>query len=111
MQADISYSPEREEVFASVLGELDHCSARSVRSAIDLELMKRVPRTLVIDLSHLSFMDSSGIGLIIGRYKLMSELGGKVVIEGASPGIAKLLRLAGIQRICTVRSCEGGLKV
>ncbi|MBR1763937.1 MAG: anti-sigma factor antagonist [Ruminococcus sp.] len=108
---DIIYSPEREEVRAEISGELDHCSAAKLRTAIDLEVMKRVPRVLTIDLARLGFMDSSGIGLIIGRYKLVSELGGKVVVEGASPSVAKLLRLAGISRICTVRSFEGGLKV
>ncbi len=108
---DIVYSPERSEVRAEVSGELDHCRAADLRAAIDLEIMKRVPRTLVLDLSQLAFMDSSGIGLIIGRYKLMSELGGRVVVEGASPATAKLLRLAGIFRICTVHSFEEGLKV
>ncbi len=109
--SEILYFPERSEVRAELSGELDHCSARNIRSAVDLELMKRLPCTLVIDLSRLSFMDSSGIGLIIGRYKLMQELGGRVVIEGASPGIAKLLRLAGISKLCSIRSCEGGIRV
>ena len=113
---DIVYSPERSEVRAEVSGELDHCRAADLRAAIDLEIMKRVPRTLVLDLSQLAFMDSSGIGLIIGRCKLMTDLGGTVIAVNPQPEVRKIMELAGVQRLCSIvrserRSLIGGLTI
>ena len=57
---------------------------------------------LVLDFKNVSFMDSSGIGLVMGRYKTVSEIGGELAIINTSPGIGKVMRLAGMERLAKI---------
>ena len=84
---------------AAVGGEIDHHTARAIRECIDQGIQAAQPKTLVLDMSGVSFMDSSGIGLIMGRCKLMNETGGGIRITGASSGIARMIKLAGLSRL------------
>ncbi|MBE6703518.1 MAG: STAS domain-containing protein [Ruminococcaceae bacterium] len=79
-------------------GEIDHHSAAALRQDLDELLLRERPLRLVLDLSRIEFMDSSGLGLLMGRYRLMKELGGVTAIERANAGIMKILRLAGMER-------------
>ncbi|MBQ8108527.1 MAG: STAS domain-containing protein [Ruminococcus sp.] len=88
-----------DTVVAEILGDLDHHSASLIREDIDREINCRQPQRLVIDFSGVTFMDSSGIGLIMGRYRLMQELGGEVMVACVPGYIRKVLRLAGIDRL------------
>ena len=80
-------------------GELDHCCAQSVRRELDGLIADRTVRWLILDFSHLQFMDSSGIGLIMGRYRMMQMLGGQLHISGASERLWSIMRLAGLERL------------
>ena len=94
---------ERDGVFRIVLeGEIDHHSAVSVRSAIDTKLYEFRPRHTVLDLSKIDFMDSSGLGLIMGRYALMQKLGGVFSVANPNERVMKIFDLAGLGRIITV---------
>ncbi len=79
--------------------EVDHCFADFVRDAVDVKLQTEDIRELRFDFRKTEFMDSSGIGLLMGRYKLMSALGGKVTIIHAGERIQKILMLSGIHKI------------
>lgn len=87
--------PEGDKLTVFLLGELDHHAARDVRDRIDAELERGKYRTLTLDFSSLSFMDSSGIGLIMGRYRLMKAMGGAMQVAGASERMDKVMRLVG----------------
>lgn len=80
-------------------GEIDQHSAESIRQRIDVEFELNSKRNLVIDLSDVSFMDSAGIGLIIGRSKLVSAVGGKVALAGAGNKLKKILDLSGVRML------------
>ena len=84
---------------AALIGELDHHAAAELRQKIDTAVLSCRPRRLTIDLSRLSFMDSSGIGLIMGRYRLMTTLGGEVRLAGTSPRMERMIRLAGLDKL------------
>ncbi len=86
-----------------VLGEIDHHSAKAVREEIDAELFLHRPRTLVMRLGNVDFMDSSGLGLILGRYALAKDIGCATVLEGPSHRVKKILDLAGMDRIIEIR--------
>ena len=86
-------------VIAAIEGEIDHHSAKALREEIDRHAERIKPTVLTLDMSGVSFMDSSGIGLIMGRYKLMNELGGTLYITGASHSIARMIKLAGLSRL------------
>lgn len=85
-----------------IQGELDHHSAKEIRSRIDLEIERRDPKTLELDFSSVTFMDSSGIGLIMGRYKIMSENGGNVVILNPPATIKKVMQISGISKLAKI---------
>ncbi len=84
---------------AQLLGELDHHGAGEVRERIDAAILQHRCRRLILDFSGLSFMDSSGIGLIMGRYRLMTSLGGTLQLQGANPRLETVIRLAGLEKL------------
>ncbi len=94
-------------VTAYLYGELDHHTAREMREAIDRAVDLNMPALLVLDFSNISFMDSSGIGLVMGRYRNLAKTGARLHIAGASPQIYKVMKLAGIERLATL---EGRVK-
>lgn len=93
---------ENGKAVAVLTGDIDHHSARRLRSELDSFVITMQPDILIIDLTGISFMDSSGIGLIIGRYKLLKELGGKLEVKSPQPYIRRVLRLSGIERIVKI---------
>ncbi|WIF94329.1 anti-sigma F factor antagonist [Caminicella sporogenes] len=80
-------------------GELDHHSAEEVREDIDSKIDANNIKNLIFDMSNMKFMDSSGIGVVIGRYKKISKLGGKVVVTCLNPHVDKIFQMSGIYKI------------
>ena len=91
-----------------VRGEIDHHTAASIRQGIDATLFEKRPAKLILDLSAVSFMDSSGLGLIMGRYSVMKELGGEMTVWNPSPETRAILTLAGMERLVKIAYPEGG---
>lgn len=87
---------------AYLSGELDHHNAKSIRDEIDQSIEKHKPASLVLDFKNVTFMDSSGIGLVMGRYRAMQLSGGKVTVKNATLHIRKVMRLAGLDRLATI---------
>ena len=80
-------------------GEIDHHSAVAVRTAIDDMIRSKRPKELIIDMSAVDFMDSSGLGLIMGRLAKASEIGTSLAVANPSPRAAKMLKMAGLDRL------------
>ena len=83
-------------------GEIDHHSAVSVRSDIDRLIFDLRPQKVVLDLSEISFMDSSGLGLIMGRYALIKDLGGSLSLRAPTVAVMKILSLACMERMIKI---------
>lgn len=83
-------------------GEVDHCFADGIRDEVDRKLQMEDVELLEFDFGETEFMDSSGIGLLMGRYKLQKSLGGKVLITHAGEAICKILMLSGIHKIIPI---------
>lgn len=88
-----------ERLIVHIPTEVDHCFADMVRDEVDRRLQTEEIRELTFDFQNTEFMDSSGIGLLMGRYKLMRALGGEVWITNAGERIQKILVLSGIHKI------------
>ncbi|MBQ8409798.1 MAG: anti-sigma factor antagonist [Clostridia bacterium] len=88
-------------------GEIDHHSAVAVRTAIDDMIRSKRPAQLIIDMSAVDFMDSSGLGLIMGRYAVMKDIGGTVKVSDPSPNTEKIMNLAGMERIIQIVHTSG----
>jgi len=84
---------------AHLIGELDHHAAAPLRREIDAAALSCRCTRLILDLSQLTFMDSSGIGLIMGRYRLMTAQNGTLQVENAPKNIQKMIKLAGLDRL------------
>ena len=83
-------------------GEIDHHSAVAVRTAIDDMIRSKRPSELIIDMSAVDFMDSSGLGLIMGRYALVKQCGGTLSVLDPSPAVVKIIKLAGMERMVSI---------
>ena len=93
------YEKRKNALVIRLSGELDHSEAARVRGEMDDLIDDTGVRRLVFDLSDLKFMDSSGIGLIIGRYKRLSRRGGSVAVAGPDARIDKLFRMCGVYQV------------
>ncbi len=87
---------------AYLSGELDHHQAASVRKQIDDSADLNMPELLILDFTRVGFMDSSGIGLVMGRYRNLTPRGTKLHITGTSPQIYKVMKLSGITKLATI---------
>ena len=84
---------------AELSGELDHHGARAVMEELDRQIDLALPRELVLDLSGLTFTDSSGIAVLLRAYKRAAELGGAVTVRNVPEQAGKVLRAAGLERL------------
>ena len=89
-----------------IKGDIDHHSAKGVRERIDDAILSNKPRFIVLDLSSVEFMDSSGLGLILGRYTCASNIGARLILYKPTRRIKKILEMAGIERIIEIKVDE-----
>lgn len=90
------------ELTLAVKGELDHHGARDAMRQIEYALDAALPLTLVLDLSGVSFMDSSGIAVVLRAHRRMATLGGSVRIVGVPPQARRVFDAAGVPRLVTM---------
>ncbi|MBS3947880.1 MAG: anti-sigma F factor antagonist [Dethiobacter sp.] len=89
-----------------VRGELDHHWSDLLRQGIDRELIERGAKHLLLNLEGLTFMDSSGIGVLLGRYKRITQQGGQMALCRVSSAVEKVLRISGVPKIITSYQSE-----
>jgi len=102
----LELSEEGEELLIRLSGEIDHHSAVSVRTEIDENISRIRPKKAIMDLSGIDFMDSSGLGLIMGRYMKMQAVGGVLVLREPNERVLKIFKLAGLEKIVNVERNE-----
>lgn len=94
---------ENSVLTAHLSGELDHHSAAVIRKKIDSKTEILKPKTLKLDYKNVQFMDSSGIGLIMGRYRQMSLIGGSVEVTNVPPHLKRMFSLSGIETLGVIK--------
>ena len=99
MEKDVVITSQGECLRALLPSDIDHHGAKRIREAIDARLIQTMPRRLVLDFSRVTFMDSSGIGLIMGRTEQARKYGISVELVGVRTDIMRLIRICGIERI------------
>jgi stage II sporulation protein AA (anti-sigma F factor antagonist) len=88
------------------LGEIDHHESKYLREKIDSEISIQLPKKIVVDLSRTTFMDSSGLGLILGRYKKSLEIGSDFEVVNPGEKILKIITMSGMDKIIKVKGVE-----
>jgi stage II sporulation protein AA (anti-sigma F factor antagonist) len=89
-------------LIVGIIGELDHHSTEYIRQRVDGEIIKSTTKNIVFDFSKVNFMDSSGIGMILGRYKNVESLHGKTAIINANSQIRRIFEMSGILRVVPI---------
>ena len=95
------YEEDKLLVF-KIKDEIDDCSVQKIRRKADYEIERYMPRKIIFDFSNVQFMDSAGIGMVLGRYKMMKMLGGKLEMVNVSPMLRKVFEMSGITKICPI---------
>ncbi len=107
-EKQVSSVLDGECLTVSLHGEIDHHSAGKIREEIDRDVFfYRAPK-VVLDLSNIDFMDSSGLGLILGRYTKIKDLGSVLILKDPTEEIMKILRLSGADKFIQIRKSGGG---
>ncbi|MCK9216819.1 MAG: anti-sigma F factor antagonist [Firmicutes bacterium] len=95
----ITFEIANEALIIKLFGELDHHSSDYIREKIDAEIADKNFKKIIIDVGNLNFMDSSGIGVMIGRYKQITSKGGKLAIANLNPQIKRIYDVCGLKKI------------
>ena len=99
----LKFKVEGDCLVVEVLGEIDHHSASDFKERITREYERAAVRNIELNLSDVSFMDSSGVGMIIGRFKDAEQRGGSLSASGLSNELERLFELSGLHKIITVK--------
>ena len=100
--SQVTYEERGDTLIIRVGGEIDHHNAVTVRTGIDDRLAAERPQKVMLELSAVDFMDSSGLGLIMGRYALVKQYGGTLAVLDPSPAVLKIIKLAGMERMVSI---------
>ena len=99
---EIAFKKKNKTIMIRVVGEIDHHTAKELRIKTENALSQMGGTNILFDFSDVTFMDSSGIGLIMGRYKTVRTLGGRIVIYGMNRETERILKMAGVDRIAEI---------
>lgn len=103
---DIEIMCEQNCLIVGLSGELDQHMADRIRNRLNHSLLKEGITNIIFDFTEIDFMDSSGIGMIIGRYKQVRKLGGQIYLIGCSPSLLRLVRISGIEKIVCLKNTK-----
>ena len=99
---EVKYNEEDKLLKLKITEEIDHHTAEKIRRKSDYEIQRYMPKRVILDFGNVSFMDSSGIGMVVGRFKLVSMLGGNLVLENVNQSLEKVFNMSGILKIIPI---------
>jgi stage II sporulation protein AA (anti-sigma F factor antagonist) len=102
----IELEHHRRTLIVRLKGELDHHTADTVKVKMEEAILRGDVNHVVLSMKDLSFMDSSGLGVILGRYKLITARGGKMVVCDVNPAVYRLFEMSGLFKILTIQENE-----
>lgn len=96
------YIPDKKVLTLVIKEEIDEHTTEKLRRKIDNEITRFLPRKVIFDFSNVNFMDSAGIGMLLGRYKVVKMLGGELEVININRQVKKLFEMSGILKIIKV---------
>lgn len=96
------YEDKDKLLIFEITEEIDHHTTEKIRRKMDNEIQRYMPKRTVFDFNKVTFMDSAGIGMLIGRYKLARMLGGSLELTNVKPSIKKIFEMCGILKIIPI---------
>ncbi len=110
MALNVNLYLRKNTLFTRLKGEMDQSTCRELRVKLLEVIVKYDVVNIVFNLKDLEFMDSSGIGIIIGRYNQLKTKGGKVILCNLNDNIEKIVVLSGLPKICIIKDSEESAK-
>lgn len=105
---DLTVWNEKDKLYVRVSGEMDHHAVKDTRREVDELIVRNRPETLLLDLSRIDFMDSSGLGFVLGRLRKMNELKGTVTVVNPARRVEEMLRMAGAEKLVRIVHSDRG---
>ena len=99
---NIKYDEKDKQLTLEITEEIDHCEVEKIRRKADYEIERYIPRKVVFDFNKVTFMDSAGIGMLLGRYKLTKLLGGTLEAINVNESVRKIFNMSGIHKIIKI---------
>ena len=99
---NIKYIEEDKLLILEITEEIDHHTTEKIRRLADYEIQRRSPKRVIFDFNRVVFMDSAGIGMVIGRYKTASMLGAKMEMINVKENVKKIFEMTGVLKIIPV---------
>ena len=99
---NIKYKDEDKLLILEITEEIDHHTTEKIRRLADYEIQRRSPKRVIFDFNSVVFMDSAGIGMVIGRYKTASMMGAKMEMINVRESIRKIFEMTGVLKIIPV---------
>ena len=100
---EINYEKKDKLLVIKFTEEIDHHTTEKIRRRADYEIERYIPRKVIFDFNKVSFMDSAGIGLLLGRYKNAIALGAKVELINVNKAIYKIFKMSGIIKLIPIK--------
>ena len=107
----VEYEKENKLLTFRLTEEVDQHTVEKIRRKMDNEIKRYIPRKVIFDFSNISFMDSAGIGMVLGRYKLAKMLDGNLEIKNVNKSMKKIFDMSGVYRIINIQEEDGNERV
>ena len=107
----VTYNEKDKLLLLQITEEIDHHSSEKIRTRADFEIQKYIPKKVVMDFENVNFMDSAGIGMILGRYKMTTMFGGTMNMVNVNPSVKKVFEMSGILKLIPIMEDVGGIEV
>lgn len=99
---EVNFYEDKKLLVFKITDEIDDCNVQKMRRKADNEIKRYMPKKVIFDFDSVTFMDSSGIGLIIGRYKFTNMIGGKFEVANLTKSVKKIFEMSGILKLIPV---------
>lgn len=106
MSLQIEMEQHRKALIVRLKGELDHHTAETVKARLEEAILSGGTQHMILSLKELTFMDSSGLGVILGRYKQLTSRGGKMVVCDVNSHMQRLFEMSGLFKIVAMTDSE-----
>ena len=100
---NVKFEKDNKELLFEMTEEIDHHKAEELKGELDYEIQRYMPRKVVFDFNKVTFMDSAGIGMVLGRYKMMKMIGGCIEMQNVTGALKKVFDMSGISKIIKIR--------
>ena len=100
---NIKYDEVDKLLTCQITEEIDHHTTENIRRKADNEITRYMPRKVIFDFNNVTFMDSAGIGMVLGRYKMMRMLGGSMEMINVNSNVKKIFEMSGIPKIIQIK--------